>query len=64
MATLRDLWRGTGASKHHILKGDTKKGREVIRESAKKSGGPTPELKRVYGEFLAYKRTIDASRKN
>jgi hypothetical protein len=36
---------------------DSTKAREFVRETYKKAGGrPTPELERVYGEYLKYKR--------
>jgi hypothetical protein len=50
------FWRRSGASTSHTPTGDSLKGREIIRSAYKKSGGPTKEFNRVYGEYLAYKR--------
>ena len=35
---------------------DSAKARKAVHEAHIKSGGPTPELMRVYGEYLEYKR--------
>lgn len=37
------------------------RGRQIISAAAKRSGAPTPELKRVYGEYLAYERGFRGS---
>ncbi|MGY3535258.1 hypothetical protein [Bradyrhizobium sp. USDA 4452] len=44
---------------------DSTKAREFVKESYKKSGGrPTPELERVYGEYLRYERNKAAPKKD
>jgi hypothetical protein len=44
---------------------DSVKAREFVRDSYKKSGGhPTGELKRVYGEYLEYKRAKTGSKED
>jgi hypothetical protein len=47
------LFFGTASAKRP----DSPKAREFVRETYKKAGGrPTPELERVYGEYLKYNR--------
>jgi hypothetical protein len=64
MATmgLRGLW-PWGGSSHDKHASDSKKARKVVHEAHVRSGGPTPELKRVYGEYLEYKRAKNSTAK-
>jgi hypothetical protein len=61
MATmgLRD-WLWGGLSREANVS-DSARARKVVHEAHVRSGGPTPELKRVYGEYLEYKRLRDAA---
>ncbi|SDG00225.1 hypothetical protein SAMN05216337_11018 [Bradyrhizobium brasilense] len=44
---------------------DSPKAREFVKESYKKAGGrPTPELERVYGEYLRYERDKTTPKKD
>jgi hypothetical protein len=65
MATMRlAFWRAGSAGEPFRVAADSVKAREAIHAAGKKSGGPTPELKRVYGEYLDYKRARAATSKN
>lgn len=65
MATmkLRGLWPWGGwSSRAHAP--DSTKARTIVHEAHIKSGGPTPELRRVYGEYLEYERARGAASKD
>ncbi len=55
MATLKlsDL---TGLFRTHDSGRDTRRARVLLEKAAKKSGGPTEELKRVYGAYFENER--------
>jgi hypothetical protein len=56
MATMRlSLWSWADRG-HKSVAADSPKARKVIHEAFKRSGGPTPELRRIYREYLDYKR--------
>lgn len=61
---LRGLFWLWGGSSDRSRAPDSVKARKVVHEAHIKSGGPTPELKRVYGEYLEYERAKDATSKN
>ncbi len=65
MATMKllGLWPWGGSSDRSYAP-DSVKARKVVHEAHIKSGGPTPELRRVYGEYLEYKRARIATAKN
>jgi|SwirhisoilCB3_FD_contig_31_4070033_length_241_multi_3_in_0_out_0_1 hypothetical protein len=48
---LNSLWRGD-----YAIKGDSRLAREFTLQAYKKTGGPTAELKRVYGAYLDNER--------
>jgi hypothetical protein len=59
MATIRWAWmspRSWGFRHSRVDTTESAKARRVVHDAYTKSGGPTPELKRVYGEYLKYKR--------
>lgn len=64
MATmgLRGLWPWGGSSRDKHAS-DSTKARKVVHEAHVRSGGPTPELKRVYREYLEYKRAKGSAAK-
>ena len=57
MATMgiRGLWPWANSLRDKNAS-DFVKARKIVHEAHVRSGGPTPELKRVYGEYLEYKR--------
>lgn len=57
MATLKMPFHGlTGRLLGMNAKGDSKVARDFAANAYKKTGGPTPELKRVYGAYLDNER--------
>lgn len=60
---LTSFWQSPPSSSQ-VVSGDSVRGREIIHEAHKKSGGPTKELKRIYGEYLEYKRARSAKGKD
>jgi hypothetical protein len=65
MAAIRlNFWRRSSATERHTSTASSVRGRELIREGFKRSGGPTEEFKRVYGEYLAYKKAKPAADKD
>ena len=65
MATLKlEFLRTAWSSGARRGEADSAKAREAIHAAYKKSGGPTADLKRVYGEYLEYKRARAATAKN
>jgi hypothetical protein len=50
-------WNRSSFSTVSAKHSDSVKAREFVKEVYRKAGGrPTPELERVYGEYLKYKR--------
>jgi hypothetical protein len=58
------FWRKKDTPDSHTSSVDSIKARKALHEAYNKSGGPTTELKRVYGEYLGYKRARATSPKN
>lgn len=64
MATLRMSF-FTGLFRPGETKGDdaSRRARLALKEVHKKTGGPTPELKRVYGAYLDNERRREQQRR-
>jgi hypothetical protein len=57
--SFRSLWK---SSKRGNLDVDSNRAREFVRRTYNESGGPTPELKRVYETYLENERKRSCSR--
>jgi hypothetical protein len=54
---LKDMFK-----RRHSGLSDTERARELVRAEYTKSGGATPDLKRVYGSYLDNERKRQAAR--